>query len=137
MVFTSERLLEVATESWLEWDSDHWSPFRGSNRLSYQAMSSTRTQSQLCTAPPISSLCSVFTFHFGHCLSAIAFRPFQYIYIERSKKSSAKYYQKRKKGSKKILWKVSRSFWKRGQKTLWSRTISKSPRRWKTKFSWV
>ena len=31
-------------------------------------MSSTRTQSQLCTATPISSLCSVFIFHFGHCL---------------------------------------------------------------------
>ena len=30
-------------------------------------MSSTRTQSQLCTATPISSLYPVFTFHFGHC----------------------------------------------------------------------
>ena len=30
-------------------------------------MSSTRTQSQLCTATAISSLCPVFTFHFGHC----------------------------------------------------------------------
>ena len=29
---------------------DHWIPFRRSNRLSYKAMSSTRTQSQLCTA---------------------------------------------------------------------------------------
>ena len=31
------------------------SAFRHSNRLSYQAMSSTRTQSQICTAAPISS----------------------------------------------------------------------------------
>ena len=30
-------------------------PFRRSNRLSYQTMSSTRTQSQLCIATPISS----------------------------------------------------------------------------------
>ena len=37
-------------------------PFRRSNRLSYQAMRSTRTQSQLCRATPISSYCSVFTF---------------------------------------------------------------------------
>ena len=31
-------------------------------------MGSTLTQSQLCTATPISSLCSVFTFHFDQCL---------------------------------------------------------------------
>ena len=37
------------------WTHDHWIPFRRSNRLSYEAMSSTRTQSQLCTAIPISS----------------------------------------------------------------------------------
>ena len=34
---------------------DHWIPLRRSNQLSYQATSSTRTQSQLCTATPISS----------------------------------------------------------------------------------
>ena len=34
---------------------NHWIPFRCSNRLSYQAMSLTRTQSQLCTTTPISS----------------------------------------------------------------------------------
>ena len=50
------------------WTHDHWIPFRRSNWLSYQAMSSTRSQSQLCTATPISSLCSVFTFHFSLCL---------------------------------------------------------------------
>ena len=43
-------------------------PFRRSNRMSHQAMSSTCTQSQLCTATPFSSLCSVFTFHSGNCL---------------------------------------------------------------------
>ena len=50
------------------WTHEHWIPFRRSNRLSYQARSSTRTQSQLCTDTPISSLCSVFTFHFSLCL---------------------------------------------------------------------
>ena len=38
---------EVATESWPEWDiwtHDHWIQFRRSNRLNYQAMSSTHTQ---------------------------------------------------------------------------------------------
>ena len=39
-----------------------------SNWLSYEAMSSTRTQSQLSTATPSSSLCSLFTFHFGRFL---------------------------------------------------------------------
>ena len=33
---------------------DHWNPFRRSNRLSYQTMSSTCTQSQLCAATPVS-----------------------------------------------------------------------------------
>ena len=55
MVFTNEGLFEVTIESWLEWDLNHRISFRCSNRLSYQAMSSTRTQSQLCTATPISS----------------------------------------------------------------------------------
>ena len=50
MVFTTDGFLEVAIESW-----PHWIPFRHSNRLSYQATSSTRTLSQLCTATPISS----------------------------------------------------------------------------------
>ena len=31
-------------------------------------MISARSQSQLCAATPISSLCSVLTFHFGLCL---------------------------------------------------------------------
>ena len=64
MVFITERFFQVAIESWLEWvwTHDHWIPFRRSNRLSYQTMSSTRTQSQLCTAAPISSLYSMFTF---------------------------------------------------------------------------
>ena len=49
------------------WTHDHLIPFRCVNPLSSQAMSSTRTQSQHCTATPISSLRSVFTFDFGHC----------------------------------------------------------------------
>ena len=46
------------------WTHDHWIPFRRSNRLSHQATSSNRTQSQLCTAAPISSIvqCQVFLF---------------------------------------------------------------------------
>ena len=64
-IFTTEgRIFEVAIESWPEWDR----PFRRSNRLSSQAMKSTRTESQFCTATSISSLCTVFTFHFDHCL---------------------------------------------------------------------
>ena len=44
---------EVAIESWPEWDLTI--PLRGSNQLSYQAMSSTRTQNQFCATTPISS----------------------------------------------------------------------------------
>ena len=44
-----------------------WIQFKRSNRLSYQAMSSSHSQSQLCRATPISSLCSVFMFHFSLC----------------------------------------------------------------------
>ena len=67
MVFTTEGLFEVAIESWPEWDLNPRPliPLRRSNRLSYQAMSSTRTQNQLCIATPISS--------FAQC--PISFRP--------------------------------------------------------------
>ena len=67
MVFTTEGFLEVAIESWPEWvlNPRPLNSFQTSNRLSYQAMSSTCFQSQLCTAIPISSPCSVFTFHFS------------------------------------------------------------------------
>ena len=44
-----------------------WIPFKRSNRRRYQAMSSSRSQSQLCRATPISSLFSVFMFHFSLC----------------------------------------------------------------------
>ena len=46
MVFTTEGYFEVAIESWAEWDlkSRPLIPFRRSNRLSYQAMSSTCTE---------------------------------------------------------------------------------------------
>ena len=43
MVFTTDGFLEVAIESWPEWDLNP-RPLR---------MSSTRSQSQLCTATPI------------------------------------------------------------------------------------
>ena len=49
------------------WTHDHWIPFRRSNRLSYQAMSSTHAQSQLCTATPILSVSSV-------CLGQASFK---------------------------------------------------------------
>ena len=45
MVFTTEGSLEVAIESWPDWDLNP----------------------QLCIATLISSLCSVFTFHFDLC----------------------------------------------------------------------
>ena len=50
------------------WAYDHWIPFRRYNWLTYQAMISTRSQSQLCTATPISSHCSVLMVHFGFFL---------------------------------------------------------------------
>ena len=55
MIFTTEEFLKVDIVD-IE------------RRLSCQAMSSTRSHSQLCTATPISFLSSVFTFHFGLCL---------------------------------------------------------------------
>ena len=55
--------------AWAEiWTHTYWIPFRPSNRLRYQAVSLTRSQSQVCTATPILFLCSVFTFHFDPCL---------------------------------------------------------------------
>ena len=53
MVFTTDGLFEVAIESYPEWDLNP-RPLN-SNRLSYQAMRSIHTQSQLCTATPVSS----------------------------------------------------------------------------------
>ena len=69
MVFTTEELFEVAIESWPERDLNPRSsiPFRRSNRLSYRAMGSTSTQSQLCKYSNF-IVCSMFDF-----ISAIAF----------------------------------------------------------------
>ena len=56
MVFTTEGLLEVAIESRPEWDLNP-QPLNSVQtlyRLSDLAMSSTRTQSQLCTVTPVS-----------------------------------------------------------------------------------
>ena len=39
-----------------------------SSRLSCQTMGLTHTQSKIWRATPTSSLCSVLTFHFNHCL---------------------------------------------------------------------
>ena len=68
MVFTTKGFFQVAMESCPEWDLNPrlLNPFRRSNRLSYQAMSSTRTQSQLYTATLI--------LLFAQC--QISFRPF-------------------------------------------------------------
>ena len=50
------------------WTHDDWILFTHSNWLSYQAMSSTRSQSQFWAGTPISFLCLVFKFHFRLCL---------------------------------------------------------------------
>ena len=50
---TEGFFFEVVIENWPEWDLII--TFRRSNRLSYQTMSSTRTQNQLYIATPISS----------------------------------------------------------------------------------
>ena len=67
---TTEGFLEVAIESWPVWDLNRrpLNSVQTLNRLGYQAMSSTRSHSQFRTATSTSSLCSVFTFHFGLCL---------------------------------------------------------------------
>ena len=56
MVCTTEGFFKVAIESWPEWDLNPQplNSVRRSNRLSYQAMSSTCTQIQLCTTIPMS-----------------------------------------------------------------------------------
>ena len=70
MVFISGGFLEVAIESWPEWDlnHDHSDLFRHSDRMSSRAMSSTYTQNQLCTATPVSSF-----IQFLYFISAIVF----------------------------------------------------------------
>ena len=52
---------------WFEPTTVLWIPFKRCNRLSYQAMGSSHSQSQLWRATRISSLCSVLTFHFSLC----------------------------------------------------------------------
>ena len=56
MLFTTEGLYEVAMKVGLRgtWTQDQWIPFQRSNQLSYLAMSSSRNQSQLYIATPIS-----------------------------------------------------------------------------------
>ena len=53
MVFLTGGFFEVAIESWPEWDLNP-RPLN-SVQIMNQAINSTRTQSQLCTATPISS----------------------------------------------------------------------------------
>ena len=72
MVFTTDGFFEVAIETWPEWDLTTEIPFRRSNRLSYQAMSYTRTQSQLRTATAISLFVQYHTYHFGCLPSSVA-----------------------------------------------------------------
>ena len=50
------------------WNHNHWIRCRCSNWMSYQTVNLTRCHTHLFTATPISSLCSVFTLHFGLCL---------------------------------------------------------------------
>ena len=70
MVFTTEGFVEVAIESWPQWDLNARTQFRLEYPywLSCQVMRSTRTQSQLCTASPIVSFAQCSDF-----ISAIAF----------------------------------------------------------------
>ena len=79
MVFTNEGFIEVATENWPEWDLNP-RPINTvrNNLLSYEAMSSARTKSQLCTATSISSFdqCS-------HFILAIAFVS-RHVYVDQN-----------------------------------------------------
>ena len=61
--------------------SDHWIPFKRSNQLSYQAMSSTRTQTQLCTVAPMSS-CVQCHISFRQFSSSVATFIFIKIFVE-------------------------------------------------------
>ena len=58
---------EVAIESWPEWDLTI--PLRGSNQLSYQAMSSTRTQNQFCATTLFHRLFSVKEYYLRYYLT--------------------------------------------------------------------
>ena len=70
MVFTTEGFFEIAIESRPERNLNPrpLNSFQTLYPIELSYLSSTRTQSKLCTATLISSLSSVFTFHFGHCL---------------------------------------------------------------------
>ena len=54
MVLTTDGFWEVALESWPGRTSNQLTLSRHSNEVTYQTMSSTCTQSQLCTATPFS-----------------------------------------------------------------------------------
>ena len=70
MVFTTEGFFEIAIESRPERNLNPrpLNSFQTLYPTELSYLRSTRTQSKLCTATLISSLSSVFTFHFGHCL---------------------------------------------------------------------
>ena len=76
MVFSIEEFLEVAIESWPWWNLN-LQPlnFLQMFWLCYQAMNLTCTRSQLRTATPVSSLCSVFTFRFSYCIHQLPHLP--------------------------------------------------------------
>ena len=61
VVLTTEGFFEVAIESWPGWDLNPPSY----NQLSYQAVSLTRTQSQVCIATPMFHRLFSVRFHFG------------------------------------------------------------------------
>ena len=66
------------------WTHEYWILFRHSNRLSYQATSSTSTQSQFCTTTPFSSFvqCHISFRLFASVSHHVYFnRNFLYIYI--------------------------------------------------------
>ena len=83
MVCITDRFFEVAIESWPEWDlkPERLNSIQHSNRLSYQAMSSTCTQSQLSTATPISSFVQCHISFWLFIVSHHIYNKYIYIYI--------------------------------------------------------
>ena len=84
MVFTTEGFLEVAIESWPEWDLNQ-QPLNSvqtpqPTELSRNEFNSLSEPTLHSHSNFISSLCSVFTFHFGLCFRQSPHLS-QYIYI--------------------------------------------------------
>ena len=89
ILFTTEGFFQVAIERKVGlsgiWTHNQWILFRCSNWLSYQAISSTRTQSQLCTATPISLFArchfSLYIYIHVHIILYIWYILYIYMYV--------------------------------------------------------